>query len=120
MIAISMIVLSSCYPLEKEPDLGLTEEKIIKILVDLHVAQSAVKKFPVKQRDSVNVIYKKQIARVHNVNEQEIDSLVVTLEEYPNFYYDLNSKVLEELENLEEEALEKTPKEENDFGDIKK
>jgi hypothetical protein len=100
------VVLISCYSKEKAPVLEYEEKQIVDILSDLHIAQAVVKKFPLNQRDSVNKVYKSQIAEVHQIKEAELDSLISTLESYPDYFYEINGMVLENIQKLEEEALE--------------
>ena len=54
-----------------------------RIMMDVHMAQAAIRMAPVNKRDSIERVYWSQIATIHNRNEEEIKEEIELLKEYP-------------------------------------
>lgn len=97
-----ILVLASCK--KEEVPLPLSEEQMIDILIDMHIAESMIEKLPVLDRDTVGNVYYRMIYRQHGVSEADFDESMNILREDPERLDEIYSKILEELNVLEATA----------------
>ncbi len=94
-----LLLLAACS--EEEIPIPLSEEQMIDILIDMHIAESMIEKLPVSDRDTVGNVYYRMIYRQHGVNQTDFDESMGVLREDPERLNEIYSQILEELNILE-------------------
>jgi hypothetical protein len=62
---------------QKEEQIPLPEkEELIRIFIDLHMAEIPVSRVPLSMRDSVGYLIRGRIARDHGMSEEELQEIV--------------------------------------------
>jgi ActR/RegA family two-component response regulator len=79
---ILIFILVSCGGREKiwSPE---EEESMARIMMDVHMAQAALRMAPLEKRDSIEKVYWSQIAAIHNKNEEDIKEQIELLKDHP-------------------------------------
>lgn len=71
-------------------EITLTNENLVKVLTDLHIAETATLSFPKKEQDSVKAHYLNQILELHQLTEpelnQNLEALYAEKERYKMVY----------------------------------
>lgn len=98
-ILFTFLLLASCG--EKEVPIPLSEEQLIEVLIDMHIAESMIEKLPVSDRDTVGNVYYRMIYREHDISKEDFDASINVLREDPERLNKVYSKILEELNVLE-------------------
>lgn len=93
---IGCIFLVACG--EKTPEIPIESDKLVKILVDVHLAESAMQDMPSLIRDSMGKVYYEQIFEIHNVRESEFNQSMRVIKGDPVLLDQTYKKVQEELE----------------------
>ena len=86
---------------EKEIPIPLSEEKMIEVLIDIHMAESMIEKLPVLDRDTVGSVYYRMIYRTHGISKEDFDESISILREDPVRLNKVYSEILEQLNVLE-------------------
>ena len=94
-----LFLLISCG--EKEIPIPLSEEKMIAVLIDMHMAESMIEKLPVLDRDTVGNVYYRMIYRTHGISKEDFDESISILREDPVRLNKVYSEILEQLNVLE-------------------
>lgn len=102
LIVILLFFLVSCS--ESGQDLPIPEDKLVKVLVDVHLAEAALQGLGGLIRDSTADVYYDQIAQRHKIERSVLDSTVILFRKNPEIIADIYSKVLEELTAYEAAA----------------
>ena len=76
-------------------------DELVKLIMDLHVAEASMAKVPDKFKDSLRLANRSEIARIHHLEEWELDSLVLRIQEDPKFYKALTIEAMSRLDSLE-------------------
>lgn len=97
-----MVILSLVTACREEAiPIPLSEEKIIDVLIDLHMAESMINKLPLTDRDSVGHVYYRMIYREHGVAKESFDESIDILREDPIRLNAIYEQILEKLNVLE-------------------
>lgn len=82
---------------------GLTkeDERKIGIIMDLHIAEAAMAKVPDKFKDSLRVQYRTDIAQIHGLSPDGLDSLVLKLQNDAPKFKKLTSEAMLRMDSLE-------------------
>lgn len=99
ILALTLILFTACA--EEEVPIPLSEEKMIDVLIDLHMAESMIEKLPLSDRDTVGHVYYRMIYREHGISEAEFDESIAILREDPKRLNALYEQILEKLNVLE-------------------
>ena len=96
------LVLSGCliFGCESENTLPVEEEKLVKILCDIHFAEAALDKLNGPAKDSTAIKLYNQIFTIHGVSEAEVDTCLYYLKRDPIAMSNLYEKVMEEFEKM--------------------
>lgn len=89
---------------DKHP-LLVDDAKAISILLDINIANIAKNKYPTTLKDSIIKVYKTQICDMHQLKEEEFDTLMWMIQNDFDRHNRLYSKLIDTLKKLE-----------NDFG----
>lgn len=89
----------------KEPPapLPFEDEKIVEILVDVHFAEAAMQSLGRVVKDSMKQVYFDQIAQIHQVDRNQIDTLLFQLRNRPLDMKRLYESMMEKIEVQEKE-----------------
>jgi hypothetical protein len=82
---------------EEGPDLPIPEDKLVKVLVDVHLAEAALQGLGGLVRDSTANVYYDQIAQRHDIERADLDSTIISIRKDPKAITKIYTKVLEEL-----------------------
>jgi len=104
-IMFCVVVLTAfCSCKEKvELELPYEEEKVVHILGDMHFAKSAAMVENEEVRDSMQKVYEEQVLKVHNITQDDYQSLKTILESDLNLYYAIEKKVNKHLKEVQNE-----------------
>lgn len=86
---------------EKEIPIPLSEEKLVDVMIDMHIAESMIEKLPVSDRDTVGHVYYRMIYREHEVSQEDFDESIKVLREDPERLNAIYVLVMEQLNVLE-------------------
>lgn len=87
---------------DKSLDVNMTDESLVALIEDIHLANSLVIKYKTYERDSVNQILRAQMAEIHGVSEEGIDYVMEQLQLSPIKYLELEKKAVENLKALKD------------------
>ncbi|PHN08552.1 DUF4296 domain-containing protein [Flavilitoribacter nigricans] len=99
LLLAGLILLISCG--KEEVPIPLTEEKLVEVLIDMHMAESMIEKLPVADRDTVGNVYYRMIYREHGVTQQDFDESMNVLREDPERLDAIYVQIMERLNVLE-------------------
>jgi len=85
---------------EKHPLLK-DDDKALALLIDLNIANIAKNKYPTTMRDSVNQDYKKQICELHDLQEEELDTMLWMMQADFDRYNKLYTMLVDTLKKIE-------------------
>ncbi len=84
----------------QKADLPLAEDKLVEVIRDIHIAESAMQNLIDLTKDSIGEIYYAQIFRIHKVKKEDFDSSMVILRRDPERMGVIYDRVLEDMERL--------------------
>ena len=88
----------------KEPDQpSISQEKMIDILIDVHLIEASLLGFSEEQKDSLSLAYYDQIYQIHSISEEEFIEGMEYLKGHPDYMTKTYEKVLEEIDKKEAE-----------------
>ena len=99
LLLICITFLFSCK--EEEIPLPISEEQLIPILVDVHIAEAAVQNVRYEIKDSISDIYYEQIFTIHKVEEKDFYETMDHLKRDAIKLEAIYAQVLEELSKKE-------------------
>lgn len=84
----------------------IEREKLIKILVEVHLAEAAMQELSLEQskRDSIGKLYYKKVFETNKVTEADFNKTMFLLRQNPEKLETLYKKVIADLEKREEAA----------------
>jgi hypothetical protein len=90
-----LIFIISC----KKAEVPIIEEsKMIKILADLHISESALGNVDPKVKDSLSIVYMNQILKIYKVNKSDFDQSLRVYNHDPKKLEKMYDKILLSLE----------------------
>ncbi len=101
-------VIFSCS--NKESKLTIPEDKMLKVLFDLYVADNAIKEAPKDIRDSLKSLYTEQIFSIHKLSDEEFEQNLSNLQKYPQKFKKFYDKLDKYAEDLSKEKISKETK----------
>ena len=102
-ILLVFIIFSNCKE-EYEPQ--LSDEQIIEVLVDLHIAEAASMSLGTKIKDSVINVYYPQIFEIHGIQDSLFFKEFEIIRKNPKKLEGIYEKVLEEIDQLGSQRVE--------------
>ncbi|MDX1476547.1 MAG: hypothetical protein R3301_02535 [Saprospiraceae bacterium] len=94
--ACCLLVLIACR--EEPPELPLSDQELITILVDLHLAEGAMQRVPAEWKDSIGAEVRARIAVQHGMTPEEIETLIGRLQLVPEKSMMLYDSVIARLD----------------------
>ena len=104
LIIILLLTFSNCQKQEKVPQ--LSDEQIIKVLVDLHIAEASSLSLGNELKDSVINLYYPQIFEIHGIEDSLFFKEFAVIRKNPKKLEMIYEKVLVEIEQLGSEKVE--------------
>ncbi len=99
------LLLVACKGEEKQQvKLPIPEDQLVKVLVDVHLAEVAGQSLLGPERDSLEAVYYHQIFRIHRVDSAAFFQSVDLLLDEPELAKEVYDKVLEVLAKMEAEG----------------
>lgn len=104
LIAIIVLLnLSNCRP--SIPELQIEKDQMIKILMDVHVAEGALQNYYGDEKDSLAEAYYQQIYQFHNIDSLDLSLNLEILRKNPELLHEVYTEVVEELSKQESESF---------------
>ncbi|MCB0632566.1 MAG: DUF4296 domain-containing protein [Saprospiraceae bacterium] len=97
------IVFAGCAREEVEP-IPLATDKLIDVLIDVHVAEAMMDKLTAADQDTVGKVYYRMIFREHGISKEDFDKSMDILREDPERLNAIYEQILDKLNVLEAEA----------------
>lgn len=91
-----LLTLSACN--KDQEKLPIREEKMIDILVDVHVAEAAMQELSSVIRDSLGEVYYGQIFEIHDITEEDFNKTMYLIKQDPEHMERIYKEVLVELD----------------------
>lgn len=111
LLLLLIVSLVACSREEIIP-LPLTQDKLVDVLVDVHVAEAMIDKIGAVDQDTVGKVYYRMIFREHGITQQAFDESMSILREDPKRLNDLYEQILDTL-NVREAGARGMPDMEN-------
>ena len=87
----TMLLFSFC---QKQANYTLSEEQLVEILADVHVAESVINKAGKELKDSMILLYMDQIYQIHKITEAEYIANLELLKKDPKKMSAIYEKIL--------------------------
>lgn len=100
-----IITITSCG--KKNAVSSLSNEVLIPIIADLHLAEEMVSKFRIAERDSVRKLYLNEIAQIHKVDTATINKEVKIIQSNPDLSFEIYQEVYKHIDGLSAEQKNK-------------
>ena len=105
---------------EKEDPLPYEDEKIISILLDVHLAEAALQSLGKVMKDSMTDVYYDQIYTIHHISKADFQKMMELLRNSPKNLNRIYGQLMErvEIEEKEIEARIETKRRDKDSTDL--
>lgn len=102
LFTLCVMIVMSCHSKAKE--MPIDENKLINILVDVHVAEAAMQEYASPKKDSIGKVYYQEIFSLHHVTEEAFIKSMYLLRQDPEEMETVYKAVVAELERREKEV----------------
>lgn len=99
-IILIVVLVGGCAREEVVP-LPLPKDKLVDVLIDVHLAEAMLDKLPSLDQDTVGKVYYQMIFREHEINRADFDESMNILREDPERLNLLYEEILDTLNVLE-------------------
>ncbi len=99
LIIVLLIGLFSC---EEELELPIEEDKLIPMMVDIHIAEVALQQMGQGVRDSMTNMYLGQIFEMHGSNKEDYRKTIDLVRREPELLQRIYAEVYRIIEGMEE------------------
>lgn len=110
VICVFLITATNCS--KEETPYQLSDEKLVDILSDLHISESATQHLSLAFRDSMVLVYLDQILEIHEVPKEIFEPAYQKLKRDPQKLQIIYGKVIKRLDNLK--VKKKAEKDDNE------
>lgn len=101
LLILSLLILFSCE--EEQHPLLTDDDKALALLLDINIANIAKNKYPTVLRDSIKSELRMQICNMHDLQEEELDTVLWMMQEDFDRYNKLYKQLVDTLKRLENE-----------------
>lgn len=101
LFILSLLILFSCE--EEQHPLLTDDDKALALLLDINIANIAKNKYPTVLRDSIKSELRMQICNMHDLQEEELDTVLWMMQEDFDRYNKLYKQLVDTLKRLENE-----------------
>jgi hypothetical protein len=84
----------------KDESLPIERDKLIKVLLDVHIAEAAMVHLSTLNKDSVAGEYYRQVFQRHNLDQATFDSCIHILKRNPAMTDEIYERIAEEYDKL--------------------
>lgn len=99
-----LFLLNACISKQTE-SLPISEEDVEKVLLDVHIAESAMSQLQNGSRkDSLAEKYYNQIAEIHHIDRETLDSCLAILQRNPEMASEIYGKISEDIDKQQLEG----------------
>ena len=95
LLGFLLAIGTSCARHEKLP---LSGKKLVEVLADLHVAESALISYEEDKKDSIAARYYRDIATIHDIELEDLDTCIAIMRRNPGLMQQVYEQVLLQLE----------------------
>ncbi len=81
-----------------EESLPVSDEKLVPVLADVHVAETALLSFNEPEKDSIARAYYRQIMTIHDMDREVFDTCIAILRRNPELMEEIYDKVYKLLD----------------------
>ena len=92
--------LSACQQNKHDYPILADEEKLVNVIADMYIAESALNKQNISFRDSLRTSFRNNIIIIHDLSEDQFDTLFLIVQTDMSLYKDLHKKVVNRLDEL--------------------
>ncbi len=107
MISTSLIIFLAASCQESEETYSIEEEKMINILVDIHISEAAAQQGDISHRDSLRTVYYDQVFEIHEVSKSKYEADMELLKRDAERLTQTYDKVIEKLKERKEKTVGK-------------
>ncbi len=83
LLLLIFLAVLACACGKKETAMPIPEDKLAKILVDVHFAESVMQELPNSVRDSLGRVYYEQIYQIHGISEEALNESLRIIKKDP-------------------------------------
>ena len=102
-----LIVICCClfvgFGCKKDERPTIPKEKMVNVLVDIHLIEASLLGFSDEQKDSLTQLYYGQIYEIHSISEDSFLTEMDFLKQHPKYLEETYKKILEEIDRREAE-----------------
>ena len=102
-----IVSLASCKK-DTSLDINMSDESLVALIQDIHIANAAIRKYKKEDRDSVGQILRNEMSSIHNISEERIDFVMEQIQRSPQKYLELEKLAVNNLKILKD-SLKATP-----------
>lgn len=106
-LLVGVFLFFSC---KEEIKSGLSDEKMVNVLTDLHLAEASMLTLNKRLKDSIHVVYYEQVFKIHEVNDSLFFEELEILRKSPKRVEEIYTKVIDNIEQLDLKEEETDPK----------
>ena len=105
-IVCALSTLLACSCTKESTSYNYDQDKLVDVLIDVHIARSALQNAPVDSRDSLYIALFQQICQIHHVSKDSMSNDLERLTADPEYLESIYTIVIDSLENsrLKEQA----------------
>ena len=100
ILILTFIHLSTLFSCNEPPTILIEEEKLIEILVDVHLAEASVQSKSRNQKEVLLDQHYNRIYQLHQIDSALFDSSMIVLKNDPDHLKAVYEKVMEEIDRL--------------------
>ena len=94
----AVFLLVAC---DRGPELGrLSKDQWSQVILDLHLLEILIVKYPETTRDSIRQSYLDEIVKVHGLTEEELRTVFVEMQRHPLQSVEIYDKALAQLKTM--------------------
>jgi len=109
LLIISMALVASCKTDSPKPDLQNDVKVVQAVMIDLYVAEQALKNINEEFKDSLRTLYISQIEAIHDIDMDIVESDIDLIKNNPEWYLEIHKVVKDSIITLESNSKKKTP-----------
>ena len=104
LIFASILLGNAC---QKKNELLIPEDKMVNIIADLTIAENALRQYSAQSKDSIQVLLKETLLKVHNIDTNQLDTNLYLYQIDVVNYAEISKRVVDRLKQLQQEELDK-------------
>lgn len=97
VLATLFVILASCR--QRIPGISMPEDKLVPLLMDVHLAEAALQNVHGTVKDSLTDVYLGQICTIHEVDREKLDRVLAELRNNPEAMDRVYRKVVQKIED---------------------